>query len=86
MVAIQIKVKGGECRDGIHDVGQVFIVKDRTPAGICLRAWSAVAPYVTILRCGGTFSWESTGGIAIVHCPDAEGITLELQTVDGSRG
>jgi len=78
---IRITVKRGKCQGNINDVGQVFSVKDTTPAGMCLGAWSAVAPYVTALRFGGNFPWEEEEGCALIHCPDPRGITLELRRI-----
>lgn len=81
-MAIQISVKEGECQGGTHEVGQVFTVEHTTPAGMCLGAWNAIAPYVTALRCGGDFSWEKERSTATIHCPDPRGITMELRRTE----
>lgn len=79
---ICITIKGGKCQGNINEIGQVFIIEDTTPAGMCLGAWNSVAPYVTALRFGGNFPWEEEKGYAFIHCPDPKGITLELKRID----
>jgi uncharacterized repeat protein (TIGR04076 family) len=81
LIPVQITVKRGKCQDNIHQIGQVFIVKDTTPEGICKDAWIAIAPYVMTLQCGGDFAWAEKG-TAIIHCPDPKGITLELRRIE----
>jgi uncharacterized repeat protein (TIGR04076 family) len=79
---VRITVKQGKCQDDIHQIGQVFIVKDTTPEGICKDAWNAIAPYVMTLQCGGNFTWAEEKGTATIHCPDPKGITLELRLIE----
>ena len=78
---IRITVKSGRCPGG-HEVGQVFMVGWTTPEGICLSAWNMIAPYVFTLLCAGNFPWEKERGVAVLHCPDPQGITLELRYVE----
>ena len=80
-MTVQIKVKAGQCQGNRHDVGQVFTVDQTTPGGMCPGAWNAIAPYLTALRYGASFPWEKEKGTATIHCPDPEGITLELRCV-----
>ncbi|HIE50503.1 MAG TPA: TIGR04076 family protein [Armatimonadetes bacterium] len=84
-MAVTITVKGGVCQGGIHQVGQVITVERTTPSGMCLGAWNAVAPYVTALLFGADFPWEREKGLATIHCPDPQGITLELRRREGRR-
>ena len=87
-MTVRITVKGGKCQGNIHRVGEVFSVDDTTPGGICIGAWNAIAPYLTTLSCGGNFPWEREDGVATIHCPDPEGIILELRRIhkrDGSN-
>ncbi len=79
-MTVRITVINGECV-GDHKVGQEFIVEHKTPGGMCLGAWNAIAPYVNVLRFGGNFPWEKEEGVARIHCPDPQGITLELRRV-----
>ncbi len=79
---IRITIKGGKCQGHNNKIGQVFMVENTTPAGICLGAWNSISPYVTALRFGADFPWEKEKGYALVHCPDPKGITLELKRID----
>ncbi len=81
MAAVRITIKDGVCQGKIHEIGQVFTVDETTPEGMCLGAWEAIAPYLTALRYGGNFPWESEKGVAVIHCPDPCGITLELRCI-----
>ena len=81
-MTIRITVREGDCQGGVHEVGQVFTVERTTPAGMCLGAWNAIAPYVVALCCGGNFPWEEERGVATIHCPDPKGIMVELRRVD----
>jgi len=81
-VSIIITVKDGICQGGVHEVGQVITVERTTPGGVCIGAWNAIAPYLTSLRHGASFPWEKEEGVATIHCPDPEGITLELRRSD----
>ena len=78
---VQITVKAGKCQGGNHKIGQKFIVERTTPGGMCLGAWNSIAPYVTTLLYGGNFPWEEGQGHTLIHCPDPEGITLELKRI-----
>jgi len=80
-MTINITIINGVCQGDHHKVGQEFIVEHTTPAGMCLDAWNAIAPYVSALRFGGNFPWEKEEGVATIHCPDPKGITLELRRV-----
>jgi len=85
MTAIRVTVVGGECPARRHKVGDVFVVEETTPAGMCLGAWNAIAPYVMALRFGTNFPWEPEQGFARVHCPDPKGITFELRRVEKEK-
>ncbi len=82
MKAVRITIKGGHCGSGIHETGQVFVVRRTTPGGLCMGAWNAIAPYLTALRYGANFPWEKEAGLITVGCPDPEGITIELRRIE----
>ncbi|MGD8238097.1 MAG: TIGR04076 family protein [Armatimonadota bacterium] len=81
-MAVTITVKSGTCHGGFHEVGQETQVERGTPAGMCWGACGAVLPYLTALRFGADFPWESEKGCAVIHCPDPKGIVLELRRED----
>ncbi len=53
-----------------HTIGDQFIVRQKTPAGLCLGAFSSLLPYLTTLRFGGSFPWEKNEGEGTFCCPD----------------
>lgn len=59
----------GKCPNG-HCVGEEHFVKSKTPAGICLGAFSSCLPYLTALRFGASFPWEDEEGVITIGCPD----------------
>ena len=79
---IRVTVTEGACQGKIHEVGQTLDVERRTPPGMFLGAWNAIAPYVGTLLFGGNFPWEEEEGVATIHCPDPEGIVLELRRIE----
>ena len=83
---IRITITGGQCQGRFHEVGDALTVEQTTPAGMCLGAWNAIAPYVTALRFGANFPWEQEAGVATIHCPDPKGITLELRRIEEATG
>ena len=84
-MAVQVVVKSGKCQGHIHKVGQVFTVDDTTPHGICLGAWSAIAPSILTLLYGGNFPWEKEKGCATIHCPDPKGIVFEIRRIENEN-
>ena len=80
-MGVHIEVVDGECSTGRHKVGDVLVIEHATPAGMCLGAWNALAPYVTALLFGANFPWEPEEGTARIHCPDPNGITFELKRI-----
>ncbi|MCW4049350.1 MAG: TIGR04076 family protein [Candidatus Bathyarchaeota archaeon] len=79
---IVVTVKGGKCMGGHHKVGDRWEIESVTPEGMCLGAWGAVFPYVMVLSMKGEFSWEKVPSKIPIHCPDPEGITLEVERIE----
>jgi len=79
MTKIFVTVIGGKCQGGHHQIGDSFEIESVTPEGMCLGAWGAIFPYVTVLECDGEFPWEEVGTKARIHCSDPEGIILEVE-------
>ncbi|HSN54390.1 MAG TPA: TIGR04076 family protein [Candidatus Sulfomarinibacteraceae bacterium] len=63
-----LEVKG-LCPNG-HKVGDEWLVRNKTPGGICMGGFSSCLPYLTALRFGGSFPWEAAEGTATIGCPD----------------
>lgn len=68
-VKITLVSQIAKCPNG-HQVGDEFVVGRKTPGGICMGAFGALFPYITALRCGGSFPWEKTEGRGTFCCPD----------------
>ena len=81
-MSIKVTVKAGQCQGRFHKVGDVFIVEETTPNGMCLGAWNAIAIYVMVLHFGANLPWEKEEGVATIHCPDPAGITFELRRTE----
>lgn len=74
-VRIELISQLKECPNG-HKVGDTFVVGSKTPAGICLGAFGSLLPYITTLRCGGSFPWENEAGTGTFCCPDPEVVNV----------
>ena len=81
---VKITVVKGKCQGEYHEIGDSFTCGWKTPEGICLSAWTAIAPYVMTLLWGGDFDFEKEKGMATLRCPDPKGIVLELRRVEKS--
>jgi uncharacterized repeat protein (TIGR04076 family) len=79
---VRITFKSGNCSSGTHKVGDVVVVKNTTPEGLCLGVWNAITPYLTALRYGANFPWEREEGVITVGCPDPDGIAVELRRIE----
>lgn len=79
---IVITVKSGVCADGTHPVGQTITLGGTIPEGFCSGAWGAIFPYLMTLKYGGDFPWEKEKGVVNIHCPDPDGIVLEVRRVE----
>ena len=72
----------GHCNSG-HQVGDEWIIDDKTPEGICLSAFDSVLSCIQVLRCGGSFPWEMNPDYATIACPDAENqVVFELRRLN----
>jgi len=82
MSKILIRVVRGKCQGGYHKIGEIFEIDyddPMTPQGMCLGAFGSIFPYIMVLSCDGEFSWEKTKTKTRIHCPDPEGIILEIE-------
>ena len=80
-VIARVKSIKGACPNG-HQVGEEFIFDRKSPAGLCLSAFSSILPFVRVLQFGGGFPWEENPDEATIGCPDCENVTVfHLQRV-----
>ena len=68
-VAVKVVSQIGTC-DNEHAVGEEWIVKQKTPEGICLSAFKALLPDLRALMYGGRLPWTDDPDVARVTCPD----------------
>jgi len=80
-VAIKVLSKKGTCSSE-HKVGDKWIVKTKTPEGICLAAFLSLAPHIWALMFGGSFPWETDSGVVATACPDPDNpVVFELRRI-----
>jgi uncharacterized repeat protein (TIGR04076 family) len=71
-----------KCPNG-HRLGEEYLFKNKTVAGICMGAFSSMLPYLTALRYGASFPWEEQEGAITLGCPDHENcVVWRLERVD----
>ncbi len=79
-VRITLVSQLARCPNG-HQVGDRWLVGRKTPAGMCLGAFSSLLPYIAALRFGGDFPWEEEGQ-GTFCCPDPKVVnTFRLERV-----
>ncbi len=78
-VAVRVVSQEGTC-SAEHKVGEEWVIKRKTPEGMCLSAFNAVLPNVRVLMFGGTLPWETDPDVTTVACPDAKNsVVFELR-------
>ena len=71
MIVARVVSKKGNCEAG-HDVGDEFVIGQKTPSAMCSWAFHALFPFAEVLEFGGSFPWEADSGTATVACPDPD--------------
>ncbi len=80
-IAIKVISQQGLCRAG-HKVGDEWVMKGKTPEGICLSAFHSLLPHARTMMFGGTLPWEPDPDVALVACPDARNpVVFELRRI-----
>jgi len=78
-VAVKVVSQKGTC-GAEHKVGDKWVIRGKTPEGICLAAFSALFPGAWVLMFGGAFPWETDSDVSTVACPDAANpVVFELR-------
>lgn len=60
-----VRVEQSKCQQP----GDTFIIGNRTPSGMCCRAFHAIYPSVVAMRFSEACSWEEDGHLDVT-CPD----------------
>ena len=78
-VAVKVVSQTGFCVAG-HKVGDEWVLKNKTPEGICDGAFAALFPFKFVLSLGGTFPWSTEPDVIEVPCPDpANPVVFQLR-------
>lgn len=79
---VQVEVVGVRRRCSVgHRVGDRWEMGEKTPEGLCIYAFLAMAPAWSALRNGGTFAWEEDPDVAHFSCPDQGEVVFRLRRV-----
>ncbi len=69
-----------------YKVGDEWVLKAKTPEGMCSWAYNAIFPVVLTLQCGGTFPWQQDPDVTEVSCPDGDvNVIFELRRIPRTR-
>ena len=81
-IAVRVKSIKGICKSG-HKVGDEWVVRTKTPAGICLSAFGSIFPFLRVLGFGGTCYWQADPDtLPDVACPDGpNAVVFELRRI-----
>jgi len=88
MEVCEVKVKvisqKGTCVFG-HKEGDEWVVGFTSPAGLCMGALTALAPFIRTLQYGGEYDYPHGSGVCQLGCPDPYNpVIFELTKVSGS--
>jgi uncharacterized repeat protein (TIGR04076 family) len=80
-VEISVVSQKGVCGAG-HKVGDKWLIKDTTPAGICIAAYYPMYPGICVLKYGGSLPWSENPEMDRFICPDpANPVVFELKRI-----
>jgi len=82
MKKVLCKVVSGTCNEGLHKVGDEFVVGNYTPEGLCTSAFASIFPLILALQTGGKFFWEKDKKVTRAACPDDDGVVFEIKPLD----
>jgi uncharacterized repeat protein (TIGR04076 family) len=80
-VSAKVISQKGHCEAG-HKVGDLWLVGEKTPQGMCIFAFASLFPFITPLMYGGSFPWEKDPDKTTAACPDGENpVVFEISCV-----
>ena len=81
-VRVRIVSIDGKCPQE-HQVGEEWIVTNKTPEGLCISAFHGLLPHIKVLSFGGTFPWAKDDLDSITEaCPDPDNrVRFELRRI-----
>ena len=78
-VAVKVISQKGTC-GAEHKVGDEWVIKGKTPEGMCMEAVHTLFPNARVLMFGGSFPWATEPDVATIACPDAQNpVVFELR-------
>ena len=82
-VEVMVKsVTNNSCPQGQKVGDKWFIERGKTPGGMCVSAYNAVAPDIWLFSLGGEHPWDKDKDITEVVCPDPNvGLVFEVKRV-----
>jgi uncharacterized repeat protein (TIGR04076 family) len=83
-VTARVQSVAGFCA-AAHKIGDEWKLGHETPQGICIWAWTAIFPFVSIFRYGGSLPWKEGPSMVTIACPDPKNrVVFEIRKVDSS--
>jgi uncharacterized repeat protein (TIGR04076 family) len=80
-IEISVISQKGQCSTG-HKVGDHWIIRDTTPAGICLSAYPLMERAIEVMKYGGAYPWSKDPNIDITVCPDPQNpVVFQLKRI-----
>ncbi len=82
MKKVSCKVVSGRCNEGLHKIGDEYVIGSTTPSGICTSAFASIFPLVLSLQTGGKLFWERDPKVTRAACPDDDGVVFEIKLLE----
>ncbi len=80
-VAVKIISQKGACGNE-HKVGEEWVLRTKTPEGICLSAFNALYPFARTFMFDGAHPWDADKDVTTVACPDLDNpVVFELRRI-----
>ena len=70
-VLVKVVSQKGTCVQE-HKVGEEWVLKTKTPEGICFSAFQTLLPEIRVLMFGGSVPWSDDQDRVTIACCDAE--------------
>lgn len=80
---VVVKIIGGQspCKQG-HRIGDEWIIKGKTPDGLCTVAFNTIYQMIWGLQYGAVYPWQEDPDIMRITCPDPDvNMVFELRRI-----
>ena len=83
-VKVKIVSQKGTCVMD-HKEGDEWVFSTPSPAGLCMGAFTALAPFIRTLQYGGEYEWPIGSGTLQMCCPDPfNPVIFEITKIPGT--